>query len=573
MTETNQSNLTTSRFFRKYLTIILAVLIFIGLFAFFSVYAAGPMGSDELLHADIGLRGYGNYIVMNRYTHIYLEAFFMAITSTPLAGIRIFWSFVMSVSAVAVFLLGRYLRKENNIWHGTIALLIFLGSNIFYAHFGIPFVDMTAMMMVLIYILVFIYFIRKNDAKWVIILLGAVFFWAFKAKEFAVILLLTLPVLGFDSSNAFSWRKALTGLGYFALGVLAGSAVFILVNAIVLDDPLFGFRISDWVQFGATLASFTSIKPDPESYLQKLIWPVYFLSFTLYLLSFAKRQSKLSIREKVIWLMPLVYLVMMTLLMIRSGWRTDERYLYPAIGLVVALAPQFFDFKLPNGKKETLIYLVGVIVGVAVIFIVRFLLAQASVLLGMTLSEIVLNYAIDLFFLALLIAMLTIPEKTPLVSVLMVVLIGLNVFFSLSMNLKAALRRDNWNDVNNRFAALVVPQGTLNLCPETTIEISPEMLEWMNIHPDPYEAAGMLNIFYDTRLPIGAFSFIAEDEPSEDTLQRSSVDYVLMTINEWDNILEAHPDLSFDPYQLVSEDNHWLVVLENTTRTSCQSEP
>ena len=571
--EINEKSFINNRFFQKYLTLILAVIIFIVLFTFFSIYAAGPAGSDELLYADIGLRGYGNYIVLNRYTHIYLEAIFMAIAATPLAGMRIFWGFVMSVSAVSVFLFGRYIRKESNIWHGIIALLIFLASNLFFRYFGIPIVDLTTTMMVMIYLLVLLYFIRKNDAKWVIILLGAIFFWTFKAKEFAVILLLTLPVLGFDSSNEFKWKKALTGLGFFVLGVLAGLAVFILVNTLVLGDPLFGIRISDWVQFRATIASFTTIKPDPESYLQKLIWPVYYLSFTLYLLSFAKHQSKLAIREKTIWIIPLVYLIMMILLMVRSGWRTDERYIYPVIGLIAALAPQYFKFKIPNGKKATIVYLVELLAGGAIILLVRILLYRISSALGMTISELVTHYAIDMFFLILLSAMLFVREKSPLVSIFMMFLIGLNVFFPLSMNLKAALRHDNLNKVNNRFASLALPEGTLDLCPETTLEISPELLERMSIHPDPYEAAGMINIFYDSQLPIEAFSFVPEDELSESSISQSDTDYVLMTTSEWEDMLEVNPDLSFEQYQLVQEDNQWLVIMENVNRTSCQVEP
>ena len=111
MFETNDTHNAISRIFQKYLTPILAVIFFVGLFVFFSAYAAGPKGSDELLYADIGLRGYGNYIVMNRYTHIYLQAIFMALAPTPLIGMRVFWGFVASASTILVFLFGRYLRK------------------------------------------------------------------------------------------------------------------------------------------------------------------------------------------------------------------------------------------------------------------------------------------------------------------------------------------------------------------------------------------------------------------------------------------------------------------------------
>ncbi|MBG0787234.1 MAG: hypothetical protein H0S79_19245 [Anaerolineaceae bacterium] len=557
---------------QKYSKFVLPMVIFIVLFVFFSANAAGPRGSDELLYADIGLRGYSNYIVMNRYTHIYLEAIFMAMASTPLLGMKLFWGFVMSVSSVSVFLLGRYIRKDNNIWHGAIALVIFLAGNLFYRYFGIPIVDLTTMMMVMIYLLVFIYFIRKNDSNWIILLLGAIFFWSFKTKEFSVILLLTLPVFGFASEKTFNWKKLFIRWGFFVLGVLAGSAIFILVNAIVIGDPLFGFRFSDWVQFKATLDSFTTIKPDPESYLHTLIWPVYFLSFTLYLLSFAKLHAKLSIREKAIWLIPLVYLIMMILLMVRSGWRTDERYLYPVIGLIAALAPQYFEFKLPETKKATILYAVGLLIGGAFIFLVRFLLYRISASLGMTISALVTNYAIDIFFLILIVAMLVIPEKTPLVSLFLIILIGLNLFFSLSMNLKAALKQDNFSEVNNRFASFASLQGTLDLCPEATIEISSGLLDVMDIHPDPYEAAGVINIFLDVRLPIEAFSFLPKVDLVS-ALGQSDSDYIFLTTQEWENMLICNPDLLTGSYRLVQENNQWIVILENENRTSCQMEP
>ena len=573
MTLTNDVQDNQLNFFQKNIKFIFPAVIFIILFVFFSVQAAGPRGSDELLYADIGLRGYGNYIVMNRYTHIYLEALFMALAPTPLIGMRIFWGFVMSVSSVSVFLFGRYIRKENNIWHGIIALLIFLSGNHFARYFGIPIVDLTNMMMVMIYLLVFLYFIRKNDSKWVVILLGAIFLWAFKTKEFSVILLLTVPVFGLNSTNEFKWKKALIEVGYFALGVLAGSAVFILVNAVVLGDPLFGFRISDWIQFRATMASFTSIRPDPESYLKELMWPLYFFSFTLYLLSYAKRQSKISIQEKVIWIIPIVYLIMMVVLMVKSGWQTDERYLYPIIGLIAAFAPQYFKFALPEGKKGITVYFIGLLIGGAALFIIRFLLYRISAALGMTITQLVMHYAIDLFFLALLLAMFAVPEKSPLISLFFIVLIGLNLFFSLSMNLKAALRQDNLSDVNNRFAPLALSENTLDLCPEATIEISTGLLDEMDIHPDPYEAAGMINIFMDARLPIESFTFMSDNSSISDAIHETNADYIFMTTDEWEAMLKSTPDFSLAPYDLIEDNNGWIAILEDSERTSCQMEP
>ncbi len=484
-------------FLRKHFEIIFTISIFIVLFVFFSIYAAGPYGSDELLYADAGLRGYGNYIVMNRYTHIYLQLLFITLANSPLLGIRVFWGFVMSVSSVSVFLLGRYILKTHNFIHGLFALLIFLSMNLFRRYFGIPIVDLTTMMMVLLFLLVFILYIRKNQSKWIIILLGALFLLAFKTKEFSVILLISLPAFGFDQANKFQWKRFLFGCLYFLIGILIGVAIVILLNTFILSDPLFGVRFSDWINFRKTILTITTINPNPESYLQSLIWPVYSLSFILYLLSFAKRLDEIQWKEKLIWVIPLLYIMMMIFLMFRSGWRTDERYLYPIIGIVAFLAPQYFEFRLPIEKKGKVIYFLAILGGCALVFLIRLLLQFLGNAYGMTLSEIVLHYAVDLFFVSLLLAMFIIREKSPYASVIFMVLLSLNLFFSLSMNLKAALRHENTNEVNNRFAYLSLPDGEIELCQNTTIELSPQMLTELKIHPDPYEAAGMFNIAYD----------------------------------------------------------------------------
>lgn len=558
-------------FLSRYFDLIFCIVIFFTLLIFFSFYAAGPKGSDELLYADIGLRGYENYIVMNRYTHIFLQMIFMFLAKTPLNGMKIFWGFVMSMSSILVYLLGKNILKTNNAIHGFFALLIFLSMNIFRRYFGIPIVDLTTMMMFLIYLLVFLFYIRKGRRRWIVILLGLVFFLAFKNKEFSIILLLTLPAFGIDDSGRFHWKQFLNGCLHFLIGILSSVVLFVVLNGIFLSDPWFGLRISDWVLFRNTISSFTNINPNPDSYLLTIIWSAYSLSFTLYLLSFSKRAKKITLKEKLVWILPLIYITMMIFLMIRSGWQTDERYLYPVFGIVAFLAPQYFEFKLPIRKRRKILYAFTILLGFLFIFLVRLLLVHAARFLGLTLSEIVIHYAIDLFFLALVIAMLVLREKSSTVSVIFMVLLSLNLYFPLSMNLKNALRRENPNTVNNRFAPLALPDGTLFLCPETRIDLSPAMLDEMKIHPDPYEAAGVFNIFFDSRLPITAFQFIEEEYALTRDIIQSDADYIFLTTKEWQGILEDNPEFTLDRYNVVDEDNHWVVILENNERTFCQS--
>ncbi|MDY6873506.1 MAG: hypothetical protein SVR81_06010 [Chloroflexota bacterium] len=569
MEENERTTKLILRFIKRNLVLLFSIVVFVFLFFYFTIHAAGPWGSDELLYADAGLRGYGNYIVMNRYTHIYLQLFFMSLAPTPLIGMRFFWGFIMSVTSVSVFLLGRYITTKSNFIHGIFALLIFLATNLFWLYFGVPIVDLTAMMMVTIYLLVLVYFMRRNQAKWVVVLLGFLFFFSFKTKEFAVILLVTLPIFGFEEPRVFKFRRLLSFILYYLLGIGVGVLLFIGLNAIVINDPLFGLRFSDWITFRQTIASFTHLKPDPDSYLKKLMFSVFYLPFTLYLLGAIKKRDSISTAEYFIWLSPLIYIVMMTLTMIQSGWRTDERYIYPIIALVCALAPQFFTFPLPENRKEWIkfsIYLASAVIG--------FLLIRQSIywftsLIQMSFSSFVLNYVLDIFFLILLGGMILIhDEKLPNSAVLIFFLI-MNLYFPLSINVKTSMRGDNAEKVSKRFAPISAFRGEGNICETTTIEMTPQVLDAMRIGPDPNEAAAMVNVFYDYRLPNNGFGFFDENTPLIDSLQESNADYILMGASEWQKIMQYNPDFELERYSLIHEPLDKYVLLESIDKTTC----
>lgn len=548
---------------------IFSILIFIFLFLYFSLHGSGPLGSDELLYADAGLRGYGNYIVMNRYTHIYLQLLFMSLASTPMIGINIFWGFIMSTTAVSVFLFGRYFSKDTNFLHGFFALLIFLSANLFFRYFGVPIVDLTTLMLFMIYLLVMLYFRRKSQSWWIVVLLGVLFFFTFKSKEFAIILLFTLPILGYENDRKFNFRKLVSRLKFYLLGIGIGALVLVGVNAIVLRDPFFGLRFSDWVQFRKTIASFTSINPDPDSYLKTLMLSVYILPFTLYLLSLFKKRDSILLIDIFIWFLPLIYIIMMTLTMIRSGWRTDERYIYPILGLVCALAPQFFEFPLPKNRKgwyRYSIYFLSVVIG---FILIRQMMYWFTDYIQMSFSSFVLNYALDIFFIILLMGMIIIKEDKIIKSMAFVLLLFMNLYFPLSINVKTSLRGDLAQKVSDRFAPLAAFKDQITLCETTKFEFSPQVLDDMRIGPDPYEAAGMFNIKYDSRLSIEAFDFFEKEVPIIISIDESDADYILMSISDWQKLIRNNPEFQLERYSMVREPSNEYILLEAVERTGC----
>lgn len=556
------------KFIKEKHILLISISMFIILFVYFFIHAAGPLGSDELLYADAGLQGYGNYIVMNRYTHIYLQLFFMSLSPTNLIGMKIFWALVTSITSVTVFLLGRYIGETNNIFHGVFSLLIFLSLNFFKKYFGIPIVDVTNMMFISIYFLVLLLYLSQKSQKFIIVALGCIFLLGFKAKEFSIILILTLAIFGFEEDNKFNLKKLIVNGLYYFIGILLGSILLIIANTIVLNDPLFGFKLSDWVMFRKTIESFTKINPAPDSYLTSLFLSVYYLPFILYLLSSFKQRKSLSPQQIIIWILPLFYIIMITLTMLRSGWRTDERYILPIMGLICALAPQFFSFPLPKTQLDKKKFILYSIISVILFFLTRQILFWFTDLINISFSAFIINYGFNIFFLLLLIVILIFREGKVINNIIIMFFLLLNLYFPLSINIKTSMRGDMAQVVSARFEPLAAFSNQIELCDSNSYTLSNEILNKMRIKQDPNEAAGIFNLYYDTRLNKDNFYFYEKDSVITNTISTTNTDYILITKSEWEDLLKSETPLNSN-YLFLMDSSGDYVLLEKSNHNTC----
>ena len=105
----------------KIILIILTLCVWFVL----AVYAGAPIFSDEFMYIDIGLRNYKEPSYGNRYFHVYLQKFFMDLAPTPLQGVRIFWGFIIALTAAMIYLNARTFFKDSHPLHGLLALAFF----------------------------------------------------------------------------------------------------------------------------------------------------------------------------------------------------------------------------------------------------------------------------------------------------------------------------------------------------------------------------------------------------------------------------------------------------------------
>ena len=244
--------------------IILISLGFLGISIFLATFAGGPIYSDELSHMDTGLNNLKIPYSINRYTHIFLQKPFLQLASTPLNGAKTYWSFVLTLTGLLTYWCARILTRDNHILHAALAATLIFSFNFFIDYSGVTIVDFTAMLMIMVFLTLYI-FAARNDFKrpWVIAL-GFIFFLAFKTKESSLIISVLLIGLGFSDGKEFHFQTLGKNLLNFFIGLLSGIFFFIIINTIILRDPLFGFSPASIKAFLASYVTVPLGKIDPK---------------------------------------------------------------------------------------------------------------------------------------------------------------------------------------------------------------------------------------------------------------------------------------------------------------------
>ena len=312
---------------------------------------------DDLLYMDESMRMTGYTYILNRYGHIYLLKFFFFITRDCITAGRVYWCFVFFGTAILVYWCAKILAGKRGYVVGIIAAVLFLVQPLLVVReWGCPLADFSAMLFVSLGAFVYLVFLdgRHKHRHWVIMALGLIFFWAMKSKETGICMAVLFLGLGEDKSGARSVGRFVRDIGWACLGGLAGCVVFMMLDGVFIGDAFFSVRPSSLIgvlnqnlhRVPDTLGRLGRNREVMSWYagMAKHQWLVaLFGPFMLYLLIGWKSVSReFNVREKMVWLVPLVLLVFLTY--IRSHFWVLPRYFSPAIPLVCVWGAQFFWF-------------------------------------------------------------------------------------------------------------------------------------------------------------------------------------------------------------------------------------
>lgn len=312
---------------------------------------------DDLFYMNMSINPAPESWILNRYGHIYLLKFFFFVTRDCITAGRVYWCFVFFGTGVLVYWCAKILAGKRGYVIGVIAAVLFLVQPLFVVReWGCPLADFSAMLWVMLGAFVYLAFPvnTQKHRRWILMALGLIFFWAMKSKETSICMIVLFLGLGREESGVFNIRRFARDIGWVCLGGLAGCVVFMMLDGVFVGDAFFSIRPSNVTAVldrninrpSETLGRLARTREVMSWYagMAKHEWLVaLFAPFMLYLLIGWKSVSReFNIREKMVWLIPLVLLLFLTY--IRSAFWILPRYFSPAIPLVCVWAAQFFWF-------------------------------------------------------------------------------------------------------------------------------------------------------------------------------------------------------------------------------------
>jgi hypothetical protein len=141
----------------KVVEITISIIAFLTIWILLAIHGSGPIFSDELLYTDIGLRNLQVPDYGNRYFHVYAQKLFMALAPTPLTGVKIYWGFIVALTALLVYWNARNFFKHSTALHGLLAVGFFFSYRFISQYCGDTAADISAMTMTTILLSIYLY--------------------------------------------------------------------------------------------------------------------------------------------------------------------------------------------------------------------------------------------------------------------------------------------------------------------------------------------------------------------------------------------------------------------------------
>jgi hypothetical protein len=370
------------------------VFEFVGIFLFAVIgglwaysYIGTTKNWDDLLYMSLSQYTVPESWVLNRYGHIYLQKLFMFLAGDAITGGKIFWLFIYFGTCVLIYFCARLIDRSKSRLVELIAVLFFIMLPDFVEDFGCTLSDFTVMFICAVMFLLFLLLPTKANRlyKFMIILLGLLFFWAVKSKETGFCMIVLFFGLGRDENDIFALKRFFKDIGLILLGVLAGCVLLMVLDFAFLGDFFFSVRPSNIMKvldynFNAPTGLYDpyySQRPIISWFNYMTTTPLLALLVFYLLAPKANGEPGRTIRKRLLSIVPLFTLVFLTY--IRSSFTVLPRYFAPSLPFLCVFAAQFFDFdfsRLTIPKNIKLPKYIAASAGITIAFILVYILMR-----------------------------------------------------------------------------------------------------------------------------------------------------------------------------------------------------
>lgn len=517
------------------LELILVIAAFGVLWVALAKVAGGPIYSDELWYIQVGLNDIHAFNVLNRYFHIYLQKFFMELAPTPLEGVRIYWGFLVALSTTLVYLAARLLSAKNSIIHGLLAVAVLSSFHLLADYSGVTVVDIPAMALLALMLLLYILVIRfPRTQSWMLILLGALLFLSLKTKETLIVTGILFFGFGFDTQGNYRLAKLFRAALRIAAGVGIGILLFILLNTLVLKDPLFGLLPAHFRAFANELRTTAGMNPEIGDWYTAYLLPTLPVVFVLFLASGIKSNERFPAEIRIAWLVPLMLILFLSFSMIKGDWGIRARHLFPILPFFSVLAPQFLDFKYPNKRGEWIWFGSYAVLGIALIALVHFGSKRLVHNMEGDITSFLAYVLFPIVFSLLLALLMLIKRYSIHTYILPVVCIGLLLYPTIHSNVKSIfVARPVVQSFQQRVYPLDAFREQIQPSSEMRMLVSWNCAAAMG-NPDLEQdiMLSLFNLYFDANTERDNFELVDLDEENLPSLWQQEFNYMLLT--SWD---------------------------------------
>ena len=535
---------------RKNLEIALTILFFIALWIGLSFNTGGPIYSDELLYIETGLNNDVAPNYGNRYFHVYLQKLFMAVAPTPLIGIRIYWAFLIAFTALLVYWSARIFLKESTILHGLLAVAFFFSYQFISSYAGVTSVDIAAMMMSTTLIFTYLLFLR-TEKKWLLYVLGALTFLAFKTKETTLFANVVMLGFFFDKDGKFAFKNILPILKNYFLGFLGAIGLFIVLDSIFLKQPFFSISPNTFKEVFENYAYTGGFRREPVDWYQTYLLKDIMVPFLLFLAGGIKLSTHaITPSKKIVWVFPLLLVSFITVNMLKIPWGFIERFYFPALPTIAFLAPQVLPLNVPEDQKGKWRLVITMVCALLLVVIMR----QAGMAYATSIDWTYGKFIERIYFpilLSLVLGLVIVVEKRSLLT------FGIIFFFMASWLLPALSYNYKYIYIepitNEKFQIKYYPflefqddiliSKDVKMYTTATIFNNTQEDEDHMFSNNPYDILGMYNVLFNMRTTRDnlTISYFQEDIPEQ--IVAESYDFIILSTDDWQYLNDQHPEI------------------------------